>query len=252
MHSNSLLLAAATSVSFLADLASAHGFVTGVRVNEGTWFPGADPVWYYYPQGAPATTGWNSLNQDLGFVSPSDFGSNNIACHKSATPGKLYINANAGDSLTIYWNTWPGDSHKGPVINYLAQCNGECTNANAGSLSFTKFDAQGYSSGTWATDRITAPNNFTTTVRIPPRLRPGNYVLRHEIIALHGAGSDNGAQNYPQCLNVKIGGGGSVSLPGGTPGNRLYTRSDPGIRFNLYTNNINYPIPGPALWTGAN
>ncbi|KAM7198416.1 glycoside hydrolase [Naviculisporaceae sp. PSN 640] len=250
MLSKNLLLA--TSLSLLADSVSAHGYVTGVRVNQGTWFPGSNPSWYYYPQGAAPSAGWNSLNQDNGFIEPAAFQSSNIACHKSATPGQLYVNANAGDTLTVYWNTWPGDSHKGPVINYLASCNGECTNANAGSLSFTKIDAQGYNNGVWATDRITAPNNFTTTVRIPPRLRPGNYVLRHEIIALHAAGNDNGAQAYPQCLNVKVGGSGSVSLPGGTPGPNLYRRTDAGIKFNLYSGFSSYPIPGPALWTGAN
>lgn len=122
MHPNTLLLAAS---ALLLDLASAHGFVTGVKVNNAGWFPGADPAWYYHAAGtSPSTTGWNSLNQDLGFISPDAFGSSNIACHKSATPGKLYINANAGDTLSLYWNTWPYDSHKGPVINYLASCDG--------------------------------------------------------------------------------------------------------------------------------
>jgi hypothetical protein len=35
-------------------------------------------------------------------------------------------------------------------------------------------------------------------VSIPSTLKPGAYVLRHEIIALHGARSDDGAQAYPQ------------------------------------------------------
>lgn len=123
MHSSTVLLAVAAS--FL-DLACAHGFVNGIRVNGGAWVPGGDPVWYYYPTGtSPATVGWNSLNQDLGFVSPDSYGTANIACHKSATPGQLYISANAGDTISLTWNTWPSDSHKGPVINYIAQCSGK-------------------------------------------------------------------------------------------------------------------------------
>jgi len=79
-------------------------------------------------------------------------------------------------------------SSESPTNNHHPQT-GECTSTSASSLSFTKFEAQGYSSGVWATDKLIASNNFTTTVKIPARLKAGNYVLRHEIIALHGAGS---------------------------------------------------------------
>jgi hypothetical protein len=116
-------IAAAAVAATVIPLVSAHGFVSSVTVN-GVSTPGADPVWYYYTPGtSPLTAGWNCLNQDLGFVSPSSYGSSDIACHKSATAGKLYVNANAGSTLTLQWNTWP-DSHKGPIINYLAQCSG--------------------------------------------------------------------------------------------------------------------------------
>lgn len=122
MHSSTILLTAAAA--FL-DLASAHGFVNGIRVNDGAWVPGADPVWYYYTAGtSPATVGWNALNQDLGFVSPDAYTTSDIACHKSATAGQLSVSANAGDTLDITWSTWPSDSHKGPIINYIAQCSG--------------------------------------------------------------------------------------------------------------------------------
>jgi len=43
-----------------------------------------------------------------------------------------------------------------------------------------------------------AENGFSWNVKIPSSLAPGSYVLRHEIIGLHSAGSSNGAQNYPQ------------------------------------------------------
>ncbi|KAK9773446.1 putative Glycoside hydrolase [Seiridium cardinale] len=241
----------ALAASFL-DLTSAHGWVNGVRVNGGSWIPGADPVWYYYTAGtSPATVGWNALNQDLGFVSPSAYQTSDIACHKSSTAGQLYVSANAGDVLSLTWSTWPSDSHKGPVINYIAQCSGECTSATAGSLSWNKISENGYNSGTWATD-ILATNNYTSTLTIPSKLKAGNYVIRHEIIALHGASSDNGAQNYPQCINVQVGGSGTVSTPTGTAGTSLYTRTDPGILFDLYTTFTSYPIPGPTVWTGAN
>ncbi|KAK8074428.1 hypothetical protein PG997_009091 [Apiospora hydei] len=251
MHST---LSIAAFAAPLLQLASAHGHVAGVKVNGGAWVQGCDPNWYYQPSGtAPNTPGWKALNQDNGFVSPDAFKSSDIACHKSAKAGETYINANAGDTLTMYWNTWP-DSHKGPVINYLAPCSGECTSASPGSLSFTKISQaaliSGSNPGTWVTDTLIS-KNFTSDVQIPASLRPGNYVLRHEIIALHAAGSPNGAQAYPQCLNIKVGSGGSSGLSGGVPATSLYTASDPGILFSLYGSFSSYPIPGPAVNGGG-
>jgi lytic cellulose monooxygenase (C1-hydroxylating) len=89
-------------------------------------------------------------------------------------------------------------------------------------------------------------------VTIPRNLKAGNYVIRHEIIALHGASSDNGAQAYPQCLTLQVGGSGTVAPSSGTVGSALYNRADAGIRFNLWTTYTSYPYPGPALWTAAN
>ncbi|KAI0150238.1 lytic polysaccharide monooxygenase [Xylariaceae sp. FL1272] len=247
----SLLSLAAVSLPLLKGVL-AHGYVSGVEVNGGAWVDGANPNWYYYTAGAEITPGWRALNQDNGFVAPDAFQTTDIACHKSATAGGAYITANAGDTLTLFWNTWP-DTHKGPVINYLAECNGECTSETAGDLTFTKISEDGWISGsnpgTWATDTLIA-NNFTSDVTIPSTLAAGNYVLRHEIIALHSAGSVDGAQAYPQCLNVQVGGSGSTALPAGTAGTALYTENDPGILFNLYTTFTSYTIPGPALWTG--
>ncbi|KAI5458933.1 glycosyl hydrolase family 61-domain-containing protein [Mariannaea sp. PMI_226] len=207
-------------VACIPQLVLAHGFVSGVKVN-GVWTAGADPVWYYYPAGqAPATAGWNALNQDNGFVEPANFGTVDISCHKSATAGKNFINVNAGQTITFFWNTWPS-SHKGPIINYIAPYNGETT---AGTLSWSKISQSSIVSGTtWVTDNLIA-NNFSTSTTIPSKLKPGNYVIRHEIIALHSAQNDNGAQAYPQCLNLKVGGSGTVSPSGGKLGSALYTR----------------------------
>ena len=90
-------------------------------------------------------------------------------------------------------------------------------------------------------------NNASWAVTIPSTIAPGNYVLRHEIIALHGAGSVNGAQLYPFCLNLEVTGGGS-DVPAGTLGTALYKEDDPGILVNIYVNDLDYVIPGPALY----
>lgn len=102
---------------------------------------------------------------------------------------------------------------------------------------------------TWAAYDLAADNN-SWTVTVPSNLASGNYVFRHEIIAVHGASSLDGAQNYPQCVNIAVTGGGSAS-PSGTLGTALYSETDPGIYFNPYVNLENYTIPGPALMSGA-
>jgi hypothetical protein len=102
--------------------------------------------------------------------------------------------------------------------------------------------------GTWITDTLIA-QDFTIDFKIPSGLAPGNYVLRHEIIALHDRVS-NGTQNYPQCLNLKVGGSGSKALPVGIPATEFYNYNDPGILFNLYASATSYPYPGPAVWSG--
>ncbi|KAF1948650.1 glycoside hydrolase [Byssothecium circinans] len=248
MRNSAIVLGALTAI---LDTASAHGFVTGIQAGS-TWTKGADPVWFYSPSNSrPQTAGWDSLNQDLGFVEPNNLGTSDINCHKSATAGRLYATVAAGQTIQIPWNTWPSDSHKGPIINYIAPCNGDCTTLTPGALRWSKISAAGLSNGKWPTDPLPT-NNFTSSLTIPSKLKAGNYVLRHEIIALHGAQNDNGAQLYPQCINLQVTGGGSVSPTNGVAGAALYKKDDAGIKYNLYTGQTTYPIPGPALWTAAN
>ncbi|KAJ4323661.1 hypothetical protein N0V94_001720 [Neodidymelliopsis sp. IMI 364377] len=251
MLSAALLLGALATI---LDTASAHGFVSSVT-SGGVSAKGSDPVWFYSPANSrPQTAGWDALNQDNGFVEPASLGSADVNCHKSATAGRLYATVAAGSSLTFQWNTWP-DSHKGPIIEYIAPCNGDCTTLTPGALRWTKISQKGLitpgGSGTWATDDL-IKNKFASSTTIPKNLKAGNYVIRHEIIALHGAGSDNGAQLYPQCLNLKVTGSGTAAPSGGVAGTSLYKRTDAGILFNLYNNPTSYPFPGPAVWTGAN
>jgi len=79
---------------------------------------------------------------------------------------------------------------------------------------------------------LIAKNN-SWAITIPTGIASGPHVRRHEIIALHGAGSIDGAQNYPQCINLEATGGGS-DVPAGTLGEALYSETDPGILANIY------------------
>ncbi|KAA8631818.1 hypothetical protein SMACR_05160 [Sordaria macrospora] len=231
-----------------ASLVAAHGHVSKVIVN-GVEYQNYDPAVFPYLSNPPTVIGWTADQKDNGFVSPDAFGTPDIICHRSATPAGGHATVKAGDKISLKWDpVWP-DSHKGPVIDYLAACNGDCETVDKTSLRFFKIDGAGYNNGVWAADAL-VNNGNSWLVQIPADLKPGNYVLRHEIIALHGAGSANGAQAYPQCFNLKVEGSGN-NLPSGVPGTQLYKATDAGILFNMYQNDFTYPVPGPALIAGA-
>jgi cellulase len=128
---------------------------------------------------------------------------------------------------------------------------GDCSTLKPEELRWTKFDQDAIiSPGYWVTDKL-REDNYTTSTVLPAKLAPGNYVIRHEIIALHSAYGDNGAQLYPQCLNLKVGGSGTVKLTGGVEGTKLYRRDDKGLVFDIYSKPATYPFPGPEVWRGA-
>ncbi|KUJ23830.1 uncharacterized protein LY89DRAFT_712823 [Mollisia scopiformis] len=241
-------------LGFLASVAkvSAHGFVQGIDV-DGTYYTGYLVTQYPYETDPPASIGWAETATDLGYVAPDAYASGDIICHKSATNAELSATVEAGKTVTMFWNTWP-ESHHGPVIDYMALCDGNCSTVDKTTLEFVKIAESGLisdttSPGTWASDNLISNNN-SWAITIPSTLTPGNYVLRHEIIALHSAGSTDGAQNYPQCINLEVTGSGTAS-PAGTLGESLYTETDPGILVNIYTTGLTYTIPGPTLWSGG-
>ncbi|KAL0259172.1 hypothetical protein SLS55_006677 [Diplodia seriata] len=238
-------------IGALAATAAAHGTVSGIVI-DGNYTQNYNPSMQYTTP-APVVIGWATPDDlDNGFVAPSAYADADIICHKGATNAKTSAAVKAGEDITIEWTTWP-DSHKGPVISYLANCGDDCTTVDKTTLEFVKIDAGGLDvdSQTWAaTDMIANNNSWVTT--IPSSIAAGNYVLRHEIIALHGAGSTDGAQNYPQCMNLIVSGDGTDDLTtGGTKGTALYKEDDPGILLNIYQTLSTYVIPGPTLYSGA-
>ncbi len=248
MPSKTLLTLLATAASV-----SAHGHVKNIVIN-GLSYQSFDPSSFPYMQNPPTVVGWTASNTDNGFVAPDAFSSPDIICHKSATNAGGHAVVAAGDSIFIQWDTWP-ESHHGPVIDYLANCGSAgCETVDKTTLEFFKIDEVGLVDGTnapgvWGSDQLIANNN-SWMVQIPANIAPGNYVLRHEIIALHSGGQANGAQNYPQCFNLQITGSGT-DTPAGVKGTALYTATDKGILANIYTSPVTYEIPGPALIDGA-
>ncbi|KAJ5543214.1 hypothetical protein N7461_009217 [Penicillium sp. DV-2018c] len=232
-----------------ASLVAGHAYVSSI-VADGQTYTGYLVDKYAHDPSAPESVGWTTTATDLGFIDGTEYQEPNIICHRDATNAPLSATVTAGSDIEIQWTPWP-DSHHGPLITYLANCNGDCTTVDKTTLEFFKIEEDGLIDastppGVWASDELIAADN-KWTVRIPSTIAPGNYVMRHEIIALHSAGNLNGAQNYPQCVNLEVTGGGS-DQPQGTLGEELYTNTDPGILFDLYSPFTEYPIPGPALY----
>jgi len=245
-----LLVSKVATLLFCASTTLAHGYVSGIVAN-GVYTPGWQVSYWYdivNKQPYPQTPGWYEEALDLGFIPPDQYQTSNIVCHKNAANANVTATVAAGGTVQFQWTTWPHNI--GPVLTYVANCGGNCSTVNKSTLKFVKIDQSGINLSTqvWATANLIANNNSWTTT-VPKTLAPGHYVFRHEIIALHGATTLDGAQNYPFCVNIDVTGSGTAN-PTGALATTFYTQTDPGIYFNPYTTLANYTIPGPALWTG--
>jgi cellulase len=163
-----------------------------------------------------------------------------IACRKDATPPALVAPARAGSNIKFQWTNY-FTSHKGPVLTYMARM--DSPDQKVTDLKFFKIDEGTYDpkTGNWGSDKLIAQNNSWTS-QIPSDLKAGDYVVRHELIALHfglwgdakGKGTQSsGAQFIPECVRIKLSGSGTATPPGQTfPG--LYKPTDSGIKVNIY------------------
>ncbi|KAI1397995.1 lytic polysaccharide monooxygenase [Hypoxylon fuscum] len=246
MYSVHFTLLAILSGPFLA---SAHSFITNINI-DGLSYDGFRPT---DPDSHPIAIGWSTTAFDQGYVNQTGYRTEEIICHRGAKNAKGHAPIPAGGIVHMQWNGWP-ESHKGPVIDYLASCGDSCETMDKNSLQFFKINQVGLVDGSkapglWGSDQLIANNNSWMT-EIPQRIRPGFYVLRTEIIALHNASHEIGAQNYPQCINLQITGDGT-DLPLGVPGKDLYDPEDPSMHLDIASGVSTYKIPGPALITGV-
>lgn len=103
--------------------------------------------------------------------------------------------------------------------------------------------------GTWGSD-VLRRNGASWVVKVPDVVE-GEYVIRHEIIALHVAEGVDGAQAYPQCVSLRVEGKGGKELSGGVVGSELYGMRDRGVLVDIHGNVTGYEIPGPKMWSGV-
>ncbi|CAE6420012.1 unnamed protein product [Rhizoctonia solani] len=247
-----MLAKTAFALLSVASSVLAHGNVRELIVSEpqGTfipWLPYEDP----YKNPAP-----ERVSRKIPGNGPiEDVTSMDIQCNTGGTvPAALLATAAAGSTVGFNWTTeWP-TSHIGPVLTYMAKAPSDITKWTPGTDKvWFKIDEAGLENGKWAGTDVLLAQNGLWTVKIPANLQPGQYLIRHEIIALHAAGSYPGAQFYPACHQFEITGSGTalpddadlVSFPG------AYTPDGQGIVYNPYAGLTTYPLPGPPVWNGS-
>ncbi|KAF2416275.1 hypothetical protein EJ08DRAFT_703688 [Tothia fuscella] len=172
----------------------------------------------------------------------------------------------AGGTVRFNW-TEIIKMHFGPTIAYLGELPTPSTKPT--DVNFFKIYEKGYDAqkGKWANE-IASDNSDSYTVQIPSDIKSGTYVLRTEIIALHGNANPisssflAGPQFYTYCFNVDVVNGGTVE-PKGVKIPGAYTKE--ALRTPIYLpgehdsaaivaqgNELNskYIVPGPLLYSG--
>ncbi|KAJ7134622.1 glycosyl hydrolase family 61-domain-containing protein [Mycena epipterygia] len=228
-------------VSLIPASVAAHGWVGSLTV-AGKAFQG-NPL---------GTSGGPSVIRQVDTNSPvTSVSDPNLACGPNAQLGQDIADANPGDPIDVNWVSTAGAwfHDVGPMLTYLASCGSEpCSQFDASQAMWFKIQQSGRDASGWVQAQLNsgAPANLT----LPSNLAAGNYLLRHEIIALQNGVSQGGAEFYASCSQLSVGGSGSgapssselVKLPG------AYSATDPGILVDVYSNpNAPYTFPGPPV-----
>lgn len=196
-------------------------------------------------------------------------------------------------------------------MDYIASCNGKCTEFNAVNAKWTKLAEAGIDmnkhishdlqitmqgkpekyfpskgQGLWAMEKMgkiwvcfsslfqwllfLVEQGSKWDIRIPRLLKAGEYLLRHEIVAVHNPLQSHNPTTGPQhcrrnsfcphlklsktpdiaCIQLHVSGNGTQSLPHGTKSSELYSSSSDYAKFNVYTDDIGaFYVPGPEVWS---
>lgn len=141
----------------------------------------------------------------------------------SATDAKIRCNggtdaaisaiAAPGDEVVATWQQWTHS--QGPVMVWMYKCDGDFSSCDGSGSGWFKIDESGFSgdgesvfldsespSG-WGIADLVGGGEWTSTI---PDLAPGNYLIRHELIALHQA---NNPQWYAECAQITLEGSGT-------------------------------------------
>jgi hypothetical protein len=248
MLTNSVFAAAALLVAE----AAAHGAVTAYNI-AGKDYPGYQG---FSPGNTPNVIQW----QWPDFNPTYQCTDAKIRCN-GGTSATEKATANPGDTVTATWQQWTHS--QGPILVWMYKCSGEFSACDGSGSNWFKIDEAGFhGDGTtvfldtetgsgWDIAKLVGSNKSWSS-KIPAGLAPGNYLIRHELIALHQA---NTPQFYAECAQIVVGGSGSASpdssYKAAIPG--YCSNSDSNISFNINDHSLpqTYTIPGPPVFKGT-
>lgn len=169
--------------------------------------------------------------------------------------------AEPGDSVSATWGQWTHS--QGPILVWMFKCAGAFSACDGSGAGWFKIDEAGFhgdgvkvfldteTPSGWDIAKLVGGNKSWNST-FPIGLAPGNYLLRHELIALHQA---NAPQFYAECAQVVIGGSGTAepgaSYKAAIPG--YCSNNDPNIKVPINDHSIpqTYTIPGPPVFKGT-
>lgn len=213
-----------TVATLLAAKAAAHGAVTSYVI-DGVTYPGYQG---YSPQYGPPTIErqWPSYDPILSVSSSA------MRCN-GGTSAPLSAPVKAGGKVRAVWSQWT--HQQGPVMVWLYKCSGAFSSCDGSGNGWFKIDQMGMTapplSGTnWGTAVVMKQLYWEST--IPAKIADGNYLIRHELLALHQA---NTPQFYPECAQIVISGGGGQSPSGSylTAIPSYASANDPGVNVSI-------------------
>ncbi|KAF3906906.1 Endoglucanase-4 [Arthrobotrys entomopaga] len=229
------LLSAATSVM-------GHAYITDILTEDGSTYPGFDP--FRAPDSRGIVQPWDTRNKNTDYPARVLDG-DGMVCKRGAKGTNGVAKVQAGSKVKFRWSRWQSN-HQGPIITYLAECGNSCSTAVGSQLNWFKIDEAGLlGPNNWATDLL-RKQGFEWTIQLPKNIKNGNYLMRHEMIALMFGYQQNGAQIYPTCMNIEVSGGTAQTNPQGVRIQQMYTNSNPGLVVNIQGLR-QYQIPGPPV-----
>jgi len=250
------------STLLFASVVSAHSAVWNVTF-DGTTYPARDARF----DGAfrAKRIEWNFDNaQNFTWAAVTNVSDPGIACGINARPPEIQAKARAGATVTVQWSGII-KGHMGPYMSYLGAWDRQ-NPISVNDVEYFKIDEAGYDKEKkmWANEKLIAEGT-RNTFTLPSDIKPGSYILRTELLALHGNAwgkpgdvepyGGRGPQFYTHCYNVDISGTGNV-VPKGVkfPSPQGYKQSDYGVSFRI-SNQADYPwpsytIPGPPKYQG--